>query len=91
MEKDVIVLQETPLKIMTESVPSFEKTLLIAAIRADQTGKSTFPEFLEALWKSGIVQYEVDFFAHTVTYHGARRETYQESYPKVSVPIIDFT
>jgi uncharacterized protein YbcV (DUF1398 family) len=34
---------------------------LISALRIDQAGKSTFPEFLAASWHAGIVRYDVDF------------------------------
>jgi hypothetical protein len=47
----------------------------------DQAGNSTFPEFLLASWRAGVVRYEVELTARTVTYHGCRGEAYVEQYP----------
>jgi len=76
-----VVFQGTPLVSGMVDIPSFDESALIAAIRADQTGKSTFPEFLEATWKSGVIWYRADFLKHTVTYGGVNGESYVESYP----------
>jgi uncharacterized protein YbcV (DUF1398 family) len=64
----------------TEDVPRFDEARLVRAIRADQAGKSTFPGFLEATWRAGVVRYECDFDARTVTYYGVNDERYVESY-----------
>jgi uncharacterized protein YbcV (DUF1398 family) len=56
---------------------------LIAALRTDQTGKSTFPEFLLASWRAGVVRYDVDFNARTCAYYGCNGEEYIEEYPAV--------
>jgi uncharacterized protein YbcV (DUF1398 family) len=45
-----VVSQGTPLISGTGDVPRFNKDALIAALRTDQAGKSTFPEFLAASW-----------------------------------------
>lgn len=66
-------------------VPSFDREALIAALRRDQAGASTFPEFLMATWKAGVVRYDVNFRARTCTYFGVNDETYVESYPAVDV------
>jgi uncharacterized protein YbcV (DUF1398 family) len=59
----------------------FDRNALIAALRTDQAGESTFPEFLTASWKAGVVSYNVDFIARTVTYCGSSGESYVGSYP----------
>jgi uncharacterized protein YbcV (DUF1398 family) len=52
----------------------------------DQAGKSTFPEFLAASSLAGVVRYDVDFAARTVTYCGCNGEEYIEAYPFVETP-----
>ena len=89
MNDAVIVQQSTPLVSGMAEVPTFDKEALLAALRSDQAGESTFPEFLAASWKAGVVSYEVDFSAHTVSYCGARGEKYVESYPAVEIGSID--
>jgi uncharacterized protein YbcV (DUF1398 family) len=66
-------------------VPSFDREALISALRADQAGESTFPEFLAASWRAGVVRYDVDFTARTVAYYGCNGEEYVEAYPSVEV------
>lgn len=66
-------------------VPPFDRDALIVALRSDQAGNSTFPEFLTASWKAGIVRYDVDLNARTCTYYGAGGESYVESYPAVEI------
>jgi uncharacterized protein YbcV (DUF1398 family) len=55
-------------------------------LRTDQAGNSTFPEFLAASWKAGIVRYDVDFNARSVTYFGCNGEEYVEGYPGGEIP-----
>ena len=57
----------------------------MTALRTDQAGKSTFPEFLGACWRAGVVRYEVDFAARSVAYYGCGDEVYTESYPAVEI------
>jgi len=71
----------TPLVTGSVDVPPFDRDALIAALRTDQAGRSTFPEFLMASWKAGVVRYDVDLCARTCTYFGANNEEYVESYP----------
>ncbi len=85
MTDDVVVQQGALLVAGMATVPPFDEAALITAIRADQAGDSTFPEFLEATWRAGVTWYEADFEQRTVTYAGAKGETYVESYPSVSV------
>jgi uncharacterized protein YbcV (DUF1398 family) len=75
----------TPLLTGTVDVPAFNRESLIAALRTDQAGKSTFPEFLAACWASGVVRYHVDFTARTVAYYGSQGEEYIEDYPAVGI------
>lgn len=90
MEHGSIVNQATPLLSGMSEIPPFNEVALIDAIRTDQAGASTFPEFLAAIWKAGVMHYEVDFSARTVIYMGATGETYRESYPEVEVSGISF-
>jgi uncharacterized protein YbcV (DUF1398 family) len=80
-----VVTQGTPLFSGTVDIPRFDRDALIRALRTDQAGKSTFPEFLQGCWSAGIVRYDVDFLARTCTYYGAEGEEYLEHYLEVSV------
>jgi uncharacterized protein YbcV (DUF1398 family) len=80
-----IVIVGTPLVIGTVDVPPFHRDALIAALRIDQAGESTFPEFLAACWRAGVVRYDVDFNARIVAYCGCNGEEYIESYPNVDI------
>lgn len=80
-----VVMQGTPLITGTSDVPAFSSDALIRALRIDQAGESTFPEFLEASWRAGVVRYEVDFAARTVAYFGCNGEEYIEAYPPVEI------
>ncbi len=84
-EQGAVVTQGTPLESGTVDVPPFDREALIAALRTDQAGKSTFPEFLTATWRAGVVRYEVDFIARKVAYYGVHGEEYVEDYPAVHV------
>lgn len=79
------VMQGAPLVSGAVDVPLFNREALLAALRTDQAGNSTFPEFLEASWRAGVVRYDVDFLARTVAYYGCDGEEYVEDYPMVSV------
>ncbi len=81
-----VVSQGQPLASGMVDVPPFNREALIAALRTDQAGQSTFPEFLAAAWRAGIVRYEVDFAERTVGYYGCNGEVYIEAYPAVDVP-----
>jgi uncharacterized protein YbcV (DUF1398 family) len=84
-EKGPVVDQGTPLVTGMADVPPFNRDALIAALRTDQAGNSTFPEFLMATWRAGVVKYDVDFAARTCTYYGAGEEKYVESFPAVDL------
>jgi uncharacterized protein YbcV (DUF1398 family) len=66
-------------------VPSFNLEALITALRTDQAGNSTFPEFLASSWRAGVVRYEVDFKARKVAHYGCNAEEYIEDYAAVEV------
>jgi len=80
------VIQSAPLVSGTVDVPPFDRNALITALRTDQAGKSTFPEFLAATWRAGIVRYDVDFDKRIVTYYGCCGDEYAEEYPAVEIP-----
>lgn len=65
--------------------PSYSEEELIRALRTDQAGKTTFPEFLMNTWKSGVVKYDVNFIDRHVVYYGANGEEYKEIYPAVEI------
>lgn len=80
-----VVMQGEPLVTGTADVPPFDEGALISALRADQAGDTTFPQFLEASWRAGVVRYEVNLEARTVAYQGCNGEEYVETYPAVVV------
>lgn len=82
-----VVMQGVPLVTGAVDVPKFDREALIQALRADQAGKSTFPEFLVATWRAGVVSYDVDFSKRIVTYFGCEGEKYEEEYPSAQVEI----
>lgn len=84
-EQGQVVMQGSPLVSGIMDVPAFDREALVRALRIDQAGESTFPEFLAASWRAGVVRYEVDFAARTVAYQGANGEEYVEAYPAVEV------
>lgn len=83
--KGPVVTQGAPLVSGTFDVPPFDREALIAALRTDQAGESTFPEFLAATWRAGIVRYDVDFDKRVVTYYGCSGDEYAEEYPAVEI------
>lgn len=80
-----VVMQGSPLITGTADVPEFDSEALIRALRTDQAGESTFPEFLNAAWRAGVVRYDVDLAARTVAYFGCNGEAYVEAYPAVDI------
>lgn len=79
-----VVMQGQPLMNGAADVPVFDEEALIRALRLDQAGESTFPEFLGASWRAGVVRYEVNLEARTVAYQGCNGEEYIEAYPEVA-------
>ncbi|MFJ1566760.1 DUF1398 family protein [Streptomyces erythrochromogenes] len=82
-ERGNVVVQGEPLVTGFAAAPPFDRAGLIAALRADQAGETTFPEFVRGCWNAGIVWYDVDTAARTCTYYGADGESYTEDYPSV--------
>jgi len=80
-----VVMQGAPLVTGAVDVPSFDERALIKALRIDQAGESTFPEFLNASWRAGVVRYDVNLEARTVSYQGCHGEEYIEAYPAAGV------
>jgi uncharacterized protein YbcV (DUF1398 family) len=80
-----VVMQAPPLVSGAVDVPKFDQQALVRGLRTDQAGESTFPEFLAATWRAGVVRYDVDFAARTVAYQGCNGEEYIESYPAVEI------
>lgn len=84
-EHGAVVMQGEPLVIGAVDVPAFNEEALVRALRVDQAGESTFPEFLGASWLAGVVRYDVDLEARTVAYQGCNGEEYIEAYPAVTL------
>jgi uncharacterized protein YbcV (DUF1398 family) len=80
-----VVIMGTPLASGAVDIPPFDREALIKALRTDQAGNSTFPEFLEASWRAGVIRYDVDFAARTVAYYGCNDEECIEAYPAVDI------
>ena len=80
-----VVSQGVPLVSWLVDVPTFDGEAVVRAIRADQAGESTFPEFLESIWRAGVVRYEADFDGRTVSYYGSDGTNYVEAYPPVEL------
>jgi uncharacterized protein YbcV (DUF1398 family) len=80
-----VVSQGTPLFEEVQDIPPFNREALIKALKIDQAGQSTFPEFLKASWEAGVVSYEVYFDKRQLIYFGILGESYAENYPVVKV------
>src|SRR5215469_1732071 len=68
-ENGPVVTLGVPLLTGSADVPPFNREALIAALRTDQAGKSTFQEFLASTWRAGVIRYGVDFIARRVAYY----------------------
>jgi uncharacterized protein YbcV (DUF1398 family) len=80
-----VVVQGVPLVTGAVDVAPFDRESLVAAIRADQAGNSTFPEFMEQIWSAGVVRYAVDFAARTCIYYGHDDTSYVEEYANIEL------
>jgi uncharacterized protein YbcV (DUF1398 family) len=80
-----VMIMGAPVASSTSDVPAFDEAALVRALRADQAGNTTFPQFLTSAWEAGVVRYVVDFAARHVSYYGVNGETYREDYPAVVV------
>lgn len=82
-----VINQGVPLINNMVEAPRFNEEALIRALRIDQAGEGTFPEFLKSAWEAGVVSYEVDFEKYKVKYFGVLGESYCEDYPSVKVDV----
>ena len=80
-----VVEPASSLVSVINAVPAFDRDAVIDAIRADRTGRSTFPQFLTAVWSAGVTGYVVDLDQRTMTDRGTNDATYVESYPAVEI------
>ncbi|MGW7366061.1 DUF1398 family protein [Streptomyces sp. NPDC054841] len=80
-----VAVQGEPLCSGMVDIAPFDRDALITALRTDQAGESTFPEFVHGCWKAGVLWYDVDLSARTCTYYGADGDHYTESYTAVEI------
>ena len=80
-----VVQQGQPLVTDCADVPKFDKDALVKALRLDQAGESSFPEFLKSSWEAGVIGYDINFEKRTCTYFGVNEESYVESYPAIEL------
>ncbi|MGE8722540.1 DUF1398 domain-containing protein [Leptospira terpstrae] len=85
MKDGSVVQQGSPLVIGVHEIPPFDREALITALRTDQEGRSTFPEFMKSVWEAGVIGYDVDFAGRKVVYYGVNGESYKEEYPAVTL------
>ena len=79
------VEQGAPLISALTPTPRYDQDKLIAALRRDQQGDSTYPEFMIATWQAGVLTYDVDLTERTCTYIAATGQRYIESYPRITL------
>ncbi len=80
-----VAVQGEPLCTGMVDVAPFDREALVAALRSDQAGETTFPEFVRGCWEAGVVWYDVDLHARTCSYYGADGAGYTEAYPAVDI------
>lgn len=80
-----VLTQDAPLHQGIHDVPEFDEAALVSALRADQAGQTTFPEFAEAAWRAGVVHFVVDLDERSCTYVGLDGQTYVERFAAVAV------
>ena len=81
----VVSVTNAPIVTGFHEMADFNQEALIKALRADQAGKTSFPEFLSASFEAGVISYEVDFAKRKVIYRGTKGEEYIEAYPQVEI------
>jgi uncharacterized protein YbcV (DUF1398 family) len=79
-----VLVQGEPLIDGMSDIAAFDRDALIDALRADQAGETTFPEFAAAAWCAGVLHYVVDLDSRTCSYFGLHTASYVERYPAVS-------
>src|SRR5262245_5844799 len=77
--------QRVPLVDGMCDVPALDRAALTEALRADQAGETSFPEFAAAAWRAGVIRYVVNLDERTCTYFGLQDESYTESYAAVEL------
>ena len=87
MKEGSVVQQGNPIVMGIHEIPKFDSEGLIRALRTDQEGKSSFPEFLKSAWEAGVIGYDVDFESRKVVYYGVNGESYMEEYPAVNLEV----
>lgn len=85
MKEGSVVIQNANLVSGPNDIAKFDREALIKALRKDQAGLGTFPEFLQSAWEAGVISYDVDLNNRKVTYYGVQEESYIEEYPAVEV------
>ncbi|MEV5781746.1 DUF1398 family protein [Streptomyces sp. NPDC052287] len=80
-----VAVQSEPLVAGMVDVTPFDRRALLTALRVDQAGDSTFPEFVQGCWEAGVVRYDVDLDARQCVYYGADGDSYTETYPAVEI------
>ncbi|MFD6967624.1 DUF1398 family protein [Streptomyces sp. NPDC059949] len=80
-----VAVQGEPLCTGMVDVAPFDREALVAALRSDQAGETTFPEFVRGCWEAGVVWYDVDLNARTCSYYGADGSGYTEAYAAVDI------
>ena len=85
-ELGTVVVQSSPLVDGMADVPPFDRAALLDALRADQAGHTTFPQFAEAAWRAGVLRWVVDLDNRTCTYFGLGEQTYVERFAAVDLP-----
>lgn len=81
-----VLVQDAPLIDGMAEVPSFDRTALVAALRADQAGHTSFRDFAAAAWRAGVIRYVLDLENRTCTYFGLDGQNYVERYAAVDYP-----
>lgn len=84
-----VVQQGTPMTEASAAVPPFDLDAFRTALRADQDGHITFPDWMEATWRAGVTWYEVDLDGRTCTYRSPAGDSYVEHYPAVELESAD--
>ena len=84
-----VVQQGTPMTDAPTEVPPFDLDAFVTHLRAEQEGRISYPEWMDATWRSGVVWYEVDLAARTCTYRSPAGESYVEHYASVDLDPTD--
>lgn len=80
-----VVQQGDPMFDGSVEVPPFDRDAFVAALRAEQEGRITYPEWLTATWHAGVTWYGVDLERHTCTYRSPDGDSYVEEYAAVDL------